>query len=153
LVTGPEGPHNPANAAYKQRLLTLRNEMNLHGAAHFLAEVDSDFLPDEVIADFYRLADALFMPSREEGFGIPILEAGFSHIPVFCADIPVLRELGGEDVTYFDPDADPVLVAELVAHKMEAESTSKWARRARQGYAWTQIYTLQIDPLIKEVCQ
>jgi glycosyltransferase involved in cell wall biosynthesis len=153
LVTGPEGPHNPANAAYKQRLLTLRNEMNLHGAAHFLAEVASDFLPDAVIADFYRLADALFMPSREEGFGIPILEAGFSHIPVFCADIPVLRELGGEDVTYFDPDADPVLVAELVAQKMEAESTSKWARRARQGYAWTQIYTLQIDPLIKEVCQ
>ena len=153
LVTGPEGPHNPANAAYKQRLLILRNEMNLHGAAHFLAEVTSDFLPDAVIADFYRLADALFMPSREEGFGIPILEAGFSHIPVFCADIPVLRELGGDDVTYFDPDADPVLVAELVAQKMEAESTSKWARRARQGYAWTQIYTLQIDPLIMEVCQ
>ena len=153
LVTGPEGPHNPANAAYKQRLLTLRNEMNLHGAAHFLAEVASEFMPDAVIADFYRLADALFMPSREEGFGIPILEAGFSHIPVFCADIPVLRELGGEDVTYFDPDADPVLVAELVAQKMEAESTSKWARRAKQGYAWTQIYTLQIDPLIMEVCQ
>jgi mannosylglucosylglycerate synthase len=153
LVTGPEGPHNPANAAYKQRLVTLRNEMNLHGAAHFLAEVTSEFMPDAVIADFYRLADALFMPSREEGFGIPILEAGFSHIPVFCADIPVLRELGGEDVTYFDPDADPVRVAELVAHKMEAETTSRWARRARQGYAWTQIYTLQIDPLIKEVCQ
>ncbi len=153
LVTGPEGPHNPANAAYKQRLFALRNELSLKGCAHFLAEVTSEFLPDAVIADFYRLADALFMPSREEGFGIPILEAGFSHIPVFCADIPVLRELGGEDVTYFDPDANPVLVAELVAQKMEAESTSKWARRARQGYAWTQIYTLQIDPLILEVCQ
>ena len=61
-------------------------------------EVTAGFLPDEVIADFYRLSDALLFPSREEGFGIPIIEAAFSSIPVFCYNIPVLRELGGEDV-------------------------------------------------------
>ena len=109
--------------------------------------------PDAVIADFYRLADALLFPSREEGFGIPIIEAGFSHIPVFCADIPVLRELGGDDVSYFDPDADPLLVAEQIARRLEAETTSRWARRARQGYTWAQIYALQVAPLIEEVCQ
>ena len=152
LVTGPEGPHNPANAAYKQRLLQLRDELALRGRVHFLAEVTSEFMPDAVIADFYRLADALLFPSREEGFGIPIIEAGFSHIPVFCADIPVLRELGGEDVSYFSPDAEPRLVAEQITRRLEAETTSRWARRARQDYTWAQIYALQIAPFIAEVC-
>ena len=151
LVTGPEGPHNPANAAYKQKLLHLREELNLQSVAHFLAEVNAEFIPDTVIADFYRLADALIFPSYEEGFGIPIIEAAFSSIPVFCADIPVLRELGGEDVSYFDPHADPRSIAKQIADRLESEATSRWARRAKHGYAWDSIYSLHIDPLILEV--
>jgi glycosyltransferase involved in cell wall biosynthesis len=151
LVTGPEGPHNPNNKAYKHKLLNMRDELNLQGAAHFLAEVTDEFMPDEVIADFYRLADALLFPSREEGFGIPIIEAAFSKIPVFCADIPVLRELAGDDVTYFDPDADPLEVAKQVKVRLEAEFTSRWGRRAKHNYTWEQIYNLYIAPLLQEV--
>lgn len=151
LVTGPEGPHNPNNKAYKRKLLSLRDELNLQGAVHFLAEVTDEFMPDEVIADFYRIADALLFPSREEGFGIPIIEAAFSRMPVFCADIAVLRELGGGDVSYFDPDADPLEVARQVQVRLEAESTSRWGRRAKHGYAWEQIHSQHIAPLIKEV--
>lgn len=151
LVTGPEGPHNPANVTYKKKLFHLRDELHLQGAAHFLAEVTAEFMPDAVIADFYRIADALLFPSYEEGFGIPIIEAAFSKMPVFCADIPVLRELGGEEVTYFAPEADPVEVAKQVRVRLEAESTSRWARRAKHGYAWEQIYSQHIAPLIEEV--
>jgi glycosyltransferase involved in cell wall biosynthesis len=151
LVTGPEGPHNPNNKAYKQKLFRLRDELQLLGAAHFLAEVTSAFMPDSVIADFYRLADALLFPSQEEGFGIPLVEAAFSRMPVFCADIPVLRELGGEDVAYFAPDANPLEVAKQVWVRMEAESTSRWGRRAKREYAWEQIYSRHIAPLIEEI--
>jgi glycosyltransferase involved in cell wall biosynthesis len=151
LVTGPEGPHNPNNKAYKHKLLRMRDELNLQGVVHFLAEATDEFMPDEVIADFYRLADALLFPSREEGFGIPIIEAAFSRIPVFCADIPVLRELAGDDVTYFDPDANPLEVAKQVKVRLEAELTSRWARRAKHGYTWEQIYNLYIAPLLQEV--
>ncbi len=150
LVTGPEGPHNPANAAYKRKLLDLRESLGLREAAHFLAEVTPDFLPDSVIADFYRLADAILFPSREEGFGIPIIEAAFSAMPVFCADLPVLRELGGEDVTYFDPDADPHAIARQIVTRLNSEATFRWARRARHGYTWDSIYALHIAPLIQE---
>jgi glycosyltransferase involved in cell wall biosynthesis len=151
LVTGPEGPHNPANAAYKRKLLQMRDELNLRGAAHFLAEASSEFLPDAVIADFYRLADALLFPSREEGFGIPILEAGFSALPVFCADIPVLRELGGADVSYFDPHVEPASVAKQIADRLGSEATSRLARRAKHSFTWDSIYALHIEPLIQEV--
>ena len=151
LVTGPEGPHNPKNKAYKELLLSIRDKLNLKGIVHFLAEVTNEFLPDPVIADFYRIADALLFPSREEGFGIPIIEAAFSKVPVFCTDISVLRELAGEDVTYFDPNADPVEVAKQVKVRMEAESTSRWGRRAKHGYTWNQIYAGHIKPLLEEV--
>jgi glycosyltransferase involved in cell wall biosynthesis len=151
LVTGPEGPHNPTNSAYRKKLLDLRSQLKLESAAHFLAEAASEFMPDAVIADFYRLADALLFPSREEGFGIPIIEAAFSSIPVFCTDIPVLRELGGEDVSYFDPDADPHSIASQIIDRLRDETTSRWARRAKHGYGWDSIYRYHIGPLIKEV--
>ena len=151
LVTGPEGPHNPSNAAYKNKLIALRNELDLNGMVHFLAEISSDFLPDAVIADFYRLANALLFPSREEGFGIPIIEAAFSSMPVFCADIPVLRELAGDDVSYFDPDGDPEGIAQQIRQRLESEKSSRWARDAKRRYAWESIYVQYIEPIIKEV--
>jgi glycosyltransferase involved in cell wall biosynthesis len=151
LVTGPVGPHNPANATYKKKLLDLRSQLNLQNAAHFLADVTSNFLPDAVIADLYRLADALLFPSHEEGFGIPIIEAAFSGIPVFCTDIPVLRELGGEDISYFDPDAEPGSIARQIIDRLHSEATSRWARRAKHSYAWDSIYASHIGPLIQEV--
>jgi len=151
LVTGPEGPHNPKNKAYREKLLSMRDELKLQENVHFLAEVTNEFMPDTVIADFYRIADALLMPSREEGFGIPIIEAAFSKVPVFCADIPVLRELAGEDATYFDPDANPLEVAKQIKVRLEAELTSRWGRKAKQGYSWDQIHAKYIVTLLEEV--
>jgi glycosyltransferase involved in cell wall biosynthesis len=151
VVTGPEGPHNPNNQAYKEKLLSLRDQLKLQDAAHFLAEVTSEFMPNAVIADFYRLADALLFPSREEGFGIPIIEAAFSKVPVFCADIPVLCELAADDVTYFDVDAEPVEAAKQIKVRLEAEATSRWGRRAKHAYSWDQIFSIHIGPLLEEV--
>lgn len=148
VVTGPEGPHNPANNIYREILLQLRDDLQLQGAAHFLAEIIPAFLPDEVIADFYRLSDALIFPSREEGFGIPLIEAGFSGIPVFCADLQVLRELGGNDLSYFDPDGDPAEIAREIVARMESEMTIRWARHARHGYTWRSINRRYIEPIL-----
>jgi mannosylglucosylglycerate synthase len=150
LVTGPEGAHNPANATYRKKLIDLRDSLQLRDAAHFLAEVTDEYMPDGVIADFYRLADALLFTSSEEGFGIPIIEAGFSGLPVFCADIPVLRELGGADVTYFDLEHAPDAIAAQIFDRLQGEMTSRWQRRARNAYTWQSIYRSKIDPLIQE---
>ncbi len=107
------------------------------------------YLPDEVIADFYRLSDALFMPSREEGFGIPIIEAAFSHLPIFCSDIAPLRALGRDDVTTFSPDADPIEVAVLLIRYFQRDGVSRWAWRARGTFSWARVYSQHIAPLLK----
>lgn len=149
VVTGPEGPHNPANAEYKETLLRLRDSLGLQGAAHFLAEYTAEFLPDAVVADFFRLADALLIPSREEGFGIPLIEAALTRLPVFCADIPPLRALGGADVSLFSPDADPSAVADLIAARLRSDLVYRFAARAKREYTWEGIYTASIAPLLQ----
>ncbi len=147
IVTGPLGPHNPANVEYMKRLVALRRELNIEDAAHFLAELSDQFLSDEVIADFYRLADLLFLPSREEGFGIPVLEAGLRGIPIFCADIPTLRELGDSHVNYFSPDEDPKKLANRLIELLKADSQFVLRKRIESEYTWEQIYIDRIEPL------
>jgi glycosyltransferase involved in cell wall biosynthesis len=148
VVTGPLGPHNANNVKYFELLTTLRTRLKLNGSAHFLAERVDSFLPDAVIADFFRVADALFFPSREEGFGIPLLEAAFSHLPAFCADIPPLRELGLDDAVYFSPDADPAKIAGTLADHFDSSLPARLGMRARSSYRWESIYEKQIKPLL-----
>jgi mannosylglucosylglycerate synthase len=150
IVTGPLGAHNPANAAYFAKLKDLRAELNLSGAAIFLAELSDTYLPDDVIADFYRLSDALIMPSREEGFGIPVIEAAFSKLPVFCTDIAPLQALGRSDATYFSPDDDPDRIARLIADRLQRDPQYQLAVRARCHFSWAGIYRDHIAPLLEE---
>jgi glycosyltransferase involved in cell wall biosynthesis len=150
VVTGPLGPHNADNIQYFQRLTELRAELNLQGSAHFLAELVNPFLPDEVIADFYRLADALLFPSREEGFGIPLIEAAFSHLPAFCADIPPLRELGLEDAVFFSSDEDPARVADMMAEYFHSSPVARLTMRARSSFRWEAVYRQFIKPIIEK---
>ncbi len=149
VVTGPLGPHNVNNLSYFEKLSSLRAQLGLQGAVHFLAELVDTFLPDEVIADFYRVSDALFFPSREEGFGIPLIEAAFSHLPAFCADIPPLRALGLADATFFSPDEDPVKIADLLAHYFRSSLPARLAMRVRTTFRWEAIYRQHIAPLLK----
>ena len=148
LVTGPLGPHNADNVHYFEKLLRLRADLGLQGALHFLAELQKNYLPDAVVADFFRLADALFFPSREEGFGIPLIEAGFSHLPAFCADIHPLRQLGRQDAVYFSPDEDPAVVANLLADYFRSSATARLSLRVRSEFRWEAIYQRQIAPLL-----
>jgi len=148
VVTGPLGPHNGNNVHYFEELKKIRAQLKLEGSFHFLAELVDSFLPDEVIADFFRVADALFFPSREEGFGIPLIEAAFSHLPAFCADIPPLRELGLEDAAFFSPDEDPVKVAAMLAAYFKSSQSTRLSMRARASFRWEAIYRQHIAPIL-----
>jgi len=148
VVTGPLGPHNPANLKYFERLTALREELNLVNQVGFLAELTGGFIPDDVISDFYHLADALFLPSLEEGFGIPILEAGLANLPIFCSDIPPLRSLGGSYVNYFSPDEDPEKIAGMIAHYLSSTNLFSMRTKVREQYTWEGIYTRHIAPFL-----
>jgi mannosylglucosylglycerate synthase len=153
IITGPLGPHNPANMQYFERLKSLQHSLGLDDAVHFLAEFSNEYLPDDVVSDFYHFADALLLPSREEGFGIPMLEAALSGIPIFCADIPPLRDLGKSFVDYFSPDENPANIASTIFNNLSTSRLFEFRVQVRSQYAWQQIYQQQIGPLLERVSE
>ena len=61
----------------------------------------------------YEGALALAIPSRMEGWGLPLGEALWLGTPGLASTAPVLREVGGDLARYFDPD-DPQALAALI---------------------------------------
>ncbi|MFC1756469.1 glycosyltransferase family 4 protein [Patescibacteria group bacterium] len=61
------------------------------------------YIENEDLPKVYQSADLFMLPSLYEGFGIPILEAMSSGVPVLASDIPSHREVGGEAALYFNP--------------------------------------------------
>jgi glycosyltransferase involved in cell wall biosynthesis len=56
---------------------------------------------DELLARLYAVAQALLVPSKGEGFGLPLIEAAQHGLPIICRDLPVFREIAGDGATYF----------------------------------------------------
>lgn len=148
IVTGPPGPHNPSNPGYLGELLTLRRDLGLDDAAHFIYTYGVP--DDDTMANLYQLADALLFPSEQEGFGIPILEAGLSGLPAFCADIPPLRHTGQDDVTFFDPiNGLPAAIGRQIVETLRASPAYRLRVRVRQSYRWDVIIREQIVPVLE----
>lgn len=76
-------------------------DLGLEARVHVLGEVSEDDL-----ADAYRSANVLVLPSVHEGFGLPVLEAMASAVPVVAARAGALPEtLGGAGLTFAPDDA------------------------------------------------
>jgi glycosyltransferase involved in cell wall biosynthesis len=149
VVTGPPGPHNSANAGYFDQLKELRSKLGLQNSVHFLAELVQKPLTSENVADLFRLADGVLLTSREEGFGIPVLEAGISGLPLFCSDIPPLRDLGEQDVRFFPADADPEDVAQTIASALLSSKEYRLSQRVKKEFTWQRIYQQHLEPLLQ----
>ncbi|WP_428559137.1 MAG: glycosyltransferase [Solidesulfovibrio sp. DCME] len=67
------------------------------------------YLPDEEVALAYRGAAAFIFPSRYEGFGLPVLEAMASGVPVAYADAASLPEAAGIAGLAFPADDEAAL--------------------------------------------
>ncbi|MCA9902423.1 MAG: glycosyltransferase family 4 protein [Anaerolineae bacterium] len=155
IVTGPPGPHNPGNLGYLGELLDLRHALQVDEYVHFVYAYGESpdqplVLDDASIANLYLLADALIFPSIQEGFGIPILEAGLAGLPVFCADIPPFQTSGQNDAYYFDPvDANPDIVAKHILEAIEYDARSRLKKRVRKTYRWETIIRERLLPLLE----
>ena len=123
-----------------------------HGAtqARFAAVLAASGLPDHAVlrlgpvADddmpaLYRIADALLFPSLVEGFGLVVLEAMASGLPVITSRIPPFTDyLAAEDVLWCQPDqvssiADAMMLS--VVHETRVAVRSRGAAvAARHGW-------------------
>jgi len=155
VVTGPPGPHNPTNVAYLESLQALRQDLGVTEQVRFLYEYGASNQPlhltDAMVADLYWLADLLLFPSRREGFGIPVLEAGLARLPVFAAHIPPVQESAGDLAYLFDPDGAPAAVADAIADHLGGDRAYQLRRRVASQFTWQAVLNNHLLPLIQEV--
>jgi len=100
---------------------------------------------DEELVALYKGAKAFVMPSFEEGFGIPLLEAMACGCPVVSSNAGALQEVGGNAAIYFDPHnledmedkidkvlSDEKLREDLIAKGLKRYKQFNWEKLARQ---------------------
>ncbi|MDA8793918.1 glycosyltransferase family 4 protein [Bacteriovoracaceae bacterium] len=82
---------------YCEEIQAYIDEYNMQNV-HLIHDVSFEDLPA-----IYQLANLFIYPSLYEGFGIPIIEALISKIPVIASNSSCLEEAGGEESLYFSP--------------------------------------------------
>ena len=92
VVVGKDGP-------YGERVRRYIAANGLDGRVMFLHDVPTDDMPA-----IYQMAEACVYPSRYEGFGLPVIEAIQSGLPVVACKGSCLEEAGGNATLYVDPD-------------------------------------------------
>lgn len=156
LVTGAYDPHEPGTKDYYHKLVKLTEQLNVKEDVLIMAEYQlksgEQLQIDRIIMrDLYLIADILFIPSIQEGFGIPLLEAGMLKLPVVCSDIPPFREIGGNDVCRFKLEDSPEGIAQKILDFTSGFPTHHFFRRVINQYAWDNIYHKYLLPLIQKI--
>ncbi len=96
------------STAYQKTLNEFITKNKLNDRVYFIHKVDFNDLPK-----IYQGASVFVYPSRFEGFGIPIVEAIQSRIPVVAATGSCLEEAGGPASCYVGPDDDEGLASAI----------------------------------------
>lgn len=95
-----------------------------------------DYVRDDDLPALYAGSAAVIYPAWYEGFGLPVLEAMATGVPVVASTAPALIEVGGETILTAAA-ASPEAIADGIERALTAEGQSEPARRARISRAKT----------------
>ncbi|MDR3094352.1 MAG: glycosyltransferase family 4 protein [Bacteroidales bacterium] len=94
--------------AYTEQVKSFVVQNHLESRVHILTGVPLSDLPA-----IYQSAQLFVYPSFYEGFGIPVIEALYSDIPVIAAVGSCLLEAGGHHSVYVSPENEKALAEEI----------------------------------------
>jgi glycosyltransferase involved in cell wall biosynthesis len=93
---------------YERELRAQAQALGIEASVHF-----PGWVSDYDLAELYAAAACFVLPTFQEGFGLPVLEAMARGVPVACSDIPALTEVAGDAAAFFDPN-DPSSIAQAI---------------------------------------
>ena len=123
----------------KEKLFALADELCIANRVLFLGQRND-------VADVLKALDVFVFPSFREGFGLALLEAMASGLPIIASDIPIFREIGGKaEIGRFADPHNPAALSEAMSFMMSMSQNQlrimgKRARtRAAQNFSATRM--------------
>ncbi|MCK5471687.1 glycosyltransferase family 4 protein [Candidatus Gracilibacteria bacterium] len=155
VITGMPDPHNKATAKYYDFLRKYIKKKKVEKDVIFVADTKqsdgSKFKIDlNKLRSLYNLCDILLMPSKQEGFGLPLLEAGIFRMPIFCSNVSPLPDIFAENANYFELKESPAKIAKHIASVCDNDSAFKNFKKVMLDYSWPSIYKKHIHKLISQ---
>jgi len=108
--------------------------------------------PHTSLPELYSGADIVVIPSMYEGFGMGVLEAMASDVPVACARAASLPEAAGHAALYFDPhDAEDMAdrMVTLTANREIHRECRRLGLEQAQNFSWDSCATQTLDIIQK----
>lgn len=112
---------------YTTRVENTAQQLGVSHRLHIMSGIGDDDLQA-----IYQLAETFVYPSRYEGFGIPIIEAIQSGLPVVACTGSCLEEAGGPDCLYASPDDDTAFANAINQTLIGAEGRKQRIERSRE---------------------
>ncbi len=96
-------------------------------------------ISDEFLERIYASSKALIAASEGEGFGLPLIEAAQHGLKLIIRDIPVFREVAGENAHYFADDRDPRVITRSIEEWLRLDASGRAPKSsAIQFLSWEQ---------------
>jgi glycosyltransferase involved in cell wall biosynthesis len=119
---------------YEAELRSLAERLGVSERVRF-----PSWLEEPELEGLYRLAGCFALPSFEEGFGLPALEAMGRGVPVCCSNASSLPEVVGDAGLLFDPhDVESIraAVARLLSDRELATRLGKRGAERAAAFTW-----------------
>lgn len=130
LITGAHSPHEPRRSRkLAEQLRDEARRAGVDGCFRLLPDIAGE-LGHAAVRDIMLLSDVVFLPSCEEGYGLPIQEAATLRVPVLCSRIPAFEE--SSEGPFFDIDQTDEEVARMILD-LTASSANTARRVALQS--------------------
>jgi mannosylglucosylglycerate synthase len=157
LLTATIDPHDIGSIEYHDRIKKLVEEEGVGDHILFVSDyvyrkTASPNIDRSLLRDLYHVADMLFMPSVQEGYGITLLEAAAARLPIACSDIPLFREMCEADACLFPLNETPGEVAARI-EGFAAHGPMRMFKRVFRNYSWDSIYQEKLAHLLKEALE
>ena len=119
---------------YRKDFMTLAKACDLESAL-----ILPGVVPDDDLPALYRLADAFVFPSVQEGWGLVVLEAIASKLPILTSNHPPFTEFLSQESACLVNPLDVSAIAQAMLRIVEPSTAQKLVAKAypiAQQYSW-----------------